>query len=107
MQNDQRKRQKEFVKWWGMNKTHRPSHKWLIKHTARVLHSYDLHPNNWDHAKKITKRYNLSEYKRLNRSDAWYLWRITHPLHSERVERILATGAFLMEAMQKRKEQNK
>ena len=62
----------------------------------------DLHPRVWDHGKAIVKRYNMSDHKVLGRSQAWFLWRIIHPLHSERVERILATGAFLNEALDKK-----
>ena len=85
---------RKFRKWWSMNKTHRPSHHWLIKHTKRIMHDYNIGPEAWDHCKTITKRYNLSQYKKLSRSDAWFLWRVTHPLQDERVERLLATAVF-------------
>lgn len=97
MQKDQQKRIKQFSKWWKNNKTHRPSHRWLTKHTLRCLHDYALAPEQWTVGKAIIKRYNLSEYKVLSRSNAWTLWRLTHPLHNERVERILATAMFYEE----------
>mgnify|MGYP007073193790 CR=1 FL=1 len=100
MQPDQTKRIKQFSKWWKNNKTNRKASRWLTKHAQRCVHDYCMPPDVFDKTKAITKRYNLSEYKRLTRSEAWFLWRITYPLHTERVQRILATGAFLDEKRQ-------
>ena len=86
-----------FRKWWSKNKSHRPSHLWLVKHTKRIMHDYNIGPDAWDTAKAIIERYNLSEYKKLSRSNAWFLWRITHPLHNERIERLMATAIFYQE----------
>jgi len=104
MTPQQIKRIKRFNKWWSLNKTHRPSHHWLVKHTRRIVYDYNIAPDAWDRAKHISKRYALSEYKKLSRSDAWFLWRITHPLHSERIERLLATAVFLDEKRQEQQE---
>lgn len=101
MTRQQIHRIQRFRKWWAMNKTHRPSHHWLVKHTKRIMHDYNIGPDAWDKAKQVTKRYALSEYKKLSRSDAWFLWRITHPLHNERIERLLATALFYEEKRNK------
>ena len=100
MTPQQHKRIEIFHKWWRLNKTHRPSHHWLVRHTKRIMYLYSIAPEAWDVAKHITKRYELSDYKKLSRSNAWFLWRITHPLHNERIERLMASAVFLDEKSQ-------
>lgn len=90
--NGQRK--SKFNKWWGKNHHYPLAHRWLIKHSKRCIHNYHIAPEQFDHAKKIFKRYNLSEYKRINKGDAAFLWRLCHPTMNERRERLLASAAF-------------
>ena len=61
------------------------------------MHNYNIPPEQFDHTVKLIKRYNLSEYKRLNAKDAYFLWRLTHPSMNERRERLLATAIFFEE----------
>ena len=100
MTPQQIRRIKRFRKWWKINKTHRPSHHWLVKHSRRCIYEFASPPEVWDKVKQTCYRYTNSEYKKLSRSDAWFLWRVTHPLENDRVQRILATAAFLHEKTQ-------
>ena len=73
---------------------------WLTKHSKRLLFNYNTAPEQFDQAMSILKRFNLSEYKRLNKADAQFLWRLTHPTMNERRERLLATALFLQEKVE-------
>ncbi len=97
MKQDQYNRQRRFIRWWLKNKTHRPSHHWLVKHSKRIIYDYNTAPDQWDKAKQVIRRYTNSDYKKLSRSDAWFLWRLVFPLHTARIERLLATAVFLDE----------
>ncbi len=89
-----RNRLTEFRRWWNKNHHNKAAHHWLCKHSNRCMHNYMIAPEQFDYAKKILKRYHLSEYKRLNCEDAQFLWRLTHPTLNERRERLLASAAF-------------
>lgn len=91
------KRKAQFEKWWRKAHNNKRAHHWLTKHTKRIMTDYNIAPECWDQCKTIIKRYNLSEYKRLHSADAWFLWRITHPLPDEKYHRILTTAMFLEE----------
>lgn len=93
-------RQKKFTQWWKKNSHNPRAHHWLTKHSQRVLHSYAVPPDMWDHSKNIIKRYNLSEFKRIKMEDAYTLWRLVHPLMDERIKRLELTAAHF-EAMEK------
>jgi len=93
-------RLKAFRKWWKKNHHTVVAHHWLVKHSRRVMHNYNAPPEQFDHANKIMKRYNLSKYKRLNYEDAEFLWRLTHPTMNHRRERLLATAVFLQEKVE-------
>lgn len=86
-------RQKRFIKWWSRNSHRQTAHYWLTKTSQRVLHEYAVPPNMWDECKRIIKRYNLSEHKRISQTDAYTLWRLVHPLMTERIQRLTATAA--------------
>lgn len=90
-------RRDRFKAWWKRNENNLRAHKWLVKHSKRCIHDYSVHPEAFTVVTAIAKRYHLSTYKRLNKPNAWTLWKISHPLHNERIERVLATGAFLRE----------
>ena len=87
-----------FRKWWKKNHHHTPGHKWLVKHSKRCMHNYAIAPEQFDHAKTVLKRYNLSKFNRLSYADAYFLWRLTHPTVNARRERLLATAAFISSA---------
>ena len=90
-------RLKNFRKWWKINHHHKPGHHWLIKHSQRIMHNYNISPEQFDHTRTVMKRYNLSKYKRLSNEDAEFLWRLTHPTMNQRRERLLATAIFFEE----------
>lgn len=90
-------RNKNFKRWWAKNHHTKPAHYWLIKHSKRIMHNYNIAPEQFDHTVKIMKRFNLSEHKRLNCDDANFLWRMTHPTLNQRRERLLATAMFFEE----------
>ena len=100
-------RQAQFERWWKTNHKRKTAHKWLVKHTKRIMHDYNLPPECWDHCKTVLTRYNLSEYKRLHSADAAFLWRVTHPLQHEKVTRLLATAEFLREQINAKKSEKK
>ena len=93
-------RLQKFDRWWAKNHHAVKAHTWLVKHTKRVMHNYNIAPEQFDHATKIIKRYNLSMYKRLNNKDAEFLWRLTHPSPGARHVRLLATAVFLQEKIE-------
>jgi len=86
-----------FKRWWSKNHHFKPAHYWLIKHSKRCMHNYNIPPEQFDHVVAVMKRYNLSKYKRLSNLDAQFLWRLTHPTINERRERLLATAIFFEE----------
>lgn len=90
----------KFEKWWNKTHHHTGSHMWLTKHTKRIIHNYNIAPEQYDHAVSILKRFNLSDYKRLKKEDAEFLWRTIHPSMNERRERLLATALFLQEKVE-------
>jgi len=94
-------RNNNFNRWWKVNHHTKPAHYWLIKHSKRCMHNYNIAPEQYDQTMKIMKRFNLSEYKRLSCDDARFLWRMTHPTINQRRERLLSTAMFFEE---KRKE---
>ena len=91
-------RRQHFHRWWRKNNKARRSHDWLAFHARRVAYGYHMMPGVFDRVKHITKRYHNSEYKRLGERDAWTLWKLIHPLHTERVERLLLTTEHLIQA---------
>jgi hypothetical protein len=99
--NTQRKN--KFKKWWGFHHHDIKAHTWLVKHSKRCMHNYNIAPEQFDQAKNVMKRWNLSEYKRLNYEDAYFLWRLIHPTINHRRERLLATAAFFAETFKDRK----
>ena len=90
-------RRTKFKKWWGKAHHDVKAHTWMVKHTKRCIHNYNVAPNQYDHAVKIMKRWNLSEFKRLSNEDAQFLWRLIHPTINERRERLLATAMYFEE----------
>jgi hypothetical protein len=90
-------RNNNFRRWWKKNHHTKPAHYWLIKHSKRTMHNYNIAPEQFDYTNKIMKRYNLSLYKRLSCEDALFLWRLTHPSMNQRRERLLATAVFFEE----------
>ena len=87
-------KRKNFNKWWRKNSHRQTGHHWLTKTANRILHEYAVPPEMFDECKRIIKRYNLSEYKRMNSTDAYTLWRLTHPDMDERIKRLASTAAF-------------
>ena len=93
-------RMHNFLRWWKKEHHNLKAHYWLIKQTKRVIHNYNVAPEQYTHAQNIMKRYNCGEYKRLNKTDAKFLWRTTHPSINERRERLLSTAIFLQEKVE-------
>jgi len=88
-------RKSKFEKWWGQNSHRTTGHTWLTKHARRVLHNYNAPPEQYSHTLTIIKRYNLSVYKRLSKTDAYFLWRLIHPSMSVRATILKSTADFL------------
>ena len=81
-----------FKGWWNINHARPKAHTWLVKTATRVSCDYALNPTAWEDVKFIAKRFNLSEYKKLKKSDAWKLWKYTHPTVDERRKRLIVTA---------------
>lgn len=93
------KRSAEFQRWWRSHRT--PNSKgllWLVHHAKRIAFGYNLPPYTWDQVQYITKRYLNSEHRRMSRRDAWTLWKVTHPLSNDRINRIRTTADYLFRA---------
>jgi len=90
-------RVKNFSYWWRKNKNNNKAFLWLTSHAKRIAFSYNLPPYTWDEICTINKRHLHSEHKRMSRGDAWKLWKFVHPLATNRIDRITASGEFLME----------
>lgn len=85
----------KFDRWWKKNHHHVNSHVWLTRNLNRIIHNYNTPPEAYAQAKTVLKRFHLSKYKRLNKEDAEFAWRLLHPSANERNLRLLATAAFL------------
>jgi len=81
-------REFKFNKWWNKNRKTVKSHQWLVTHARRISFSYNLHSQTFDEIIFIWTRWNNSEHKKLNQSDAHKLWRIVNPLPHERLDMI-------------------
>ena len=90
----QTEKRKNFDKWWKKNSHNQRGHHWMTKNAQRILHEYAVPPEMFQECKRIIKRYNLSEYKRMNSTDAYTLWRLIHPDMNERIQRLATTAAY-------------
>jgi hypothetical protein len=91
-------RRNNFRRWWRKNNKNQKAQDWLTYHSRRVAYGYHMRPGVFDLVQYITKRYFKSEYKRLTERNAWTLWKLIHPLHTERVERMTDTATHLIAA---------
>ena len=87
-----------FNAWWRNNRNNTKAFLWLTAHAKRIAYAYNLPPFTFDEITTINKRYLHSTHKRMNRSSAWKLWKFIHPLSTNRIQRIIATGEHLMMA---------
>ena len=87
-----------FRRWWKKNHHKQTAHKWLVKHSKRTMHNYNIAPEQFDHCRVVMKRWNLSEFKRLNHKDAQFLWRLIHPTMNVRRQRLLSSAAYFQAA---------
>lgn len=94
--NAKEARVNSFNRWWRRSKRNHSSLVWLTSHAKRVAFAYNIPPHTWDEVIHINKRFLHSEYKRLSRRDAWKLWKFIHPLSTNRIARITATGDYLL-----------
>jgi hypothetical protein len=83
-QQHKMKRRSDFYRWWRVNNKRHPAQQWLVKHAQRVNKTYFLQPVVSDDIKFIAKRFFGSKWPRLRECDAWFLWKIVHPLLDER-----------------------
>lgn len=82
-------RKKRFENWWKRNHHSTQAHKWLAKNAKRVAYAMIANPTLFEDVKYITKRLQNSEYGRLNKEDAWKLWKAVHPSKQARVQAII------------------
>lgn len=101
------KRKKHFNRWWGKNHHRSKAQVWLAYHARTFGFAYALPPEAFSHIQTITKRFFSSEHRRLKKTDAWYLWKITHPLTNDRIKRMMATAEYLKIAKEDFKKQKK
>jgi hypothetical protein len=104
---NQTKRKQKFERWWNGKRKHSPSHDWLCHHARNFAKLYYPHPDVIDEIMFITKRFYKSEFRKLNKTDAWRLWRITNPINIERFEAIKAAGEHLYEQRKLLEEERK
>ena len=103
------KRQKNFNRWWNKNHHRNKAHVWLAYYARTFAFSYALPPESFSTVQIITKRFFSSEHRRLKKSEAIFLWRITHPLSNDRNKLMLATAEALKiakEQIKKAKKEN-
>jgi len=91
------KRLAKFDRWWNKNHHNPKAFTWMTKNAKRICHNYNVPAEQYTHTQNIIKRFNCSEYKRINRKDAEFLWRLLHPSMNHRRERLLSTALFLQE----------
>ena len=101
------KRQKNFSKWWRKNHHRHKAHVWLAYYARNFAFSYALPPEAFGTVQTITKRFFASEHKRLKKSEAIFLWRITHPLSNDRNKIMLRTAESLKIAKEQLKQAKK
>ena len=61
----------------------------MVKNARRISAAFPLPADQWDQLMGLTKRFFLSEHKRLPETDAFFLWRLSYPVTSERKQLIL------------------
>ena len=88
-------RRSAFARWWRKNHHRNKAHTWLAYNTRQVVFTHASPPEVFDHVQFISKRFFKSEHKTLSQNSAWFLWKISHPLHFERTARIATHAAFL------------
>lgn len=82
-------RRTNFERWWKKNHHNKKPHFWLVKNARRISAAFPLPADQWDQLMGITKRFFLSEHKRLSQEDAFFLWRLSYPVTTERKQLIL------------------
>jgi hypothetical protein len=88
-------RQRKFDMWWKKNHHKKQGQVWLCKSAKRIAFAYNLHPSAFDDVRFICKRFFSSEHMRLRKEDAWKLYKLCNPLHTERLKRLQTTAEHL------------
>ena len=88
-------RERKFEQWWKKNHHKKTGQVWLCKSAKRIAFAYNLHPSAFDDVRFICKRFFSSEHMRLRKADAWKLYKLCNPLHSERLKRLQTTAEHL------------
>ena len=81
--------------WWKKNHHKKQGQVWLCKSAKRIAFAYNLHPSAFDDVRFICKRFFSSEHMRLRKEDAWKLYKLCNPLHTERLKRLQTTAEHL------------
>lgn len=88
-------RKQRFNSWWRKNHHRQSAHKWLTLTSKRIAKAFFLPPDQFEDVVYICKRFAKSEYKRLNKQDAWCLWRVINPTVSQRTAALAQTAIML------------
>lgn len=88
-------RERKFEMWWKKNHHKKQGQVWLCKSAKRIAFAYNLHPSAFDDVRFICKRFFSSEHMRLRKADAWKLYKLCNPLHTERLKRLQTTAEHL------------
>ena len=88
-------RQRKFDMWWKKNHHKKQGQVWLCKSAKRIAFAYNLPPSAFDDVRFICKRFFSSEHMRLRKEDAWKLYKLCNPLHTERLKRLQTTAEHL------------
>ena len=88
-------RERKFEMWWKKNHHKKQGQVWLCKSAKRIAFAYNLHPSAFDDVRFICKRFFSSEHMRLRKEDAWKLYKLCNPLHTERLKRLQTTAEHL------------
>jgi hypothetical protein len=97
IEEQKKRRRTNFLRWWKNNNKHVKAHEWLVRTSRDMAYKYNLHPNAFSMVQEISKRFLHSTYKRLQMEEAWFLWKHTHLLMDERIERLQKTGDYYKE----------
>ena len=87
-------RRTHFDRWWRKNHSRKQAHHWLAYHARRIAQTYCFGPELFDYVQTLTRAFFKSQYRKLSKTEAWELWRLTHPGVTERTQRLREAGEY-------------
>ena len=100
-------RKNKFEKWWRNHRRHSKAHHWMTKTATDYAYRYFAQPQLLEEVKFINKRFTNSTHKKLNKSEAYKLWKVLNPTITEKVTQLHAACDRMQEIKAERKREMK